>query len=80
MGNMYLTGHGIPQDLEKAVQYFNVSAQMKCSSGQYWLGICYLKGWGIYQDMNAAIYWLQQAAQQNNQAAIEELQKLGYNY
>ena len=66
MGVCYLNGHGVIQDLKKAVEYFEISAKNGNSNSQYYLGYCYHFGKGISQDYTKAVEWYTNASDQNN--------------
>lgn len=61
IGEYYLDGTGVEQDEEKAVYWFEKSAQKGCSLAMFHLGECYYKGRGVRADTIKAIDWLKKA-------------------
>jgi TPR repeat protein len=58
---MYYTGQGVPQDFEKAAEWFRKAATGGSPEGQYCLGKLYYHGQGVTQDFAAAAKWLTDA-------------------
>lgn len=59
---MYLIGLGIESDLQKALDYFELSASQGNENAQYALELMYSNGWGVKQvDEKAAAYRAQRA-------------------
>lgn len=58
---MYYTGQGVPQDFEKAAEWFGKAANGGSPEGQYCLGKLYYHGQGVPQDFAAAAKWLTEA-------------------
>lgn len=58
---MYYTGQGVPQDYEKAADWFRKSASGGSPEGQYCLGKLYYHGQGVPQDFGEAGKWLTDA-------------------
>ena len=63
-GLSYYRGEDVPQDREKAVQYFRKSAELGYDKGQNWLGICYQTGQGVPKDSEEAVKWFCKSAEQ----------------
>lgn len=57
VGEMYLHGKGVKQDLAKAKEWFEKAARGKCALAQYALGRMYLFGEGVEQDLEQARKW-----------------------
>lgn len=69
LGKFYLTGNGIPKNIEKAVNYLTASAQQRNPYAQYALGKLYLTGQDVPRDQEQAGYWLTRSAAQGNEYA-----------
>lgn len=65
MGNIYLKGEGVKQDLTEAFWWFHKSAVQNYVNSQHMIGVFYLRGWGRRSNTMQAIIWLQKAADQN---------------
>ena len=64
IGVCYYNGDGMPQDYEKAVEWFTKAAKQNDAAGQYNLGYCYYKGKGLSRDYDKAFYLYSKAANQ----------------
>jgi len=62
----YENGNGVEMDLEKAVQWYQKSAEGGDSSAQYNLAICYERGEGVEIDLEKAVQWYQKSAEAGN--------------
>ena len=69
VGICYMTGNGIKQDYEKAVEWYRKSAEQGNAEAQTCLGLCYGMGNGVQKDLSQAIKWWRKAANQNNAQA-----------
>ena len=65
MGNLYLKGEGVKQDLSRAFWWFLKSAVQNYVNSQHMIGAFYLRGWGRRSNTTHAISWLQKAVDQN---------------
>ena len=73
MGEQPLPGiHGVPEDIPKAVQWFQKAASMGHAKSQYSLACCYLLGKVPY-DEDEGLKWLNLAAEQGNYSAVSFL-------
>lgn len=73
LGFMYATGHGVPQNCERAVGWDQHAAEQGDATAQYLLGLMYDKGQGVPQDSILAHKWLILAAGQGHRAATRIL-------
>lgn len=64
-GMRYLTGHGLPQNNEKAFYWLNVAAHQGNPFAQNQLGYLYSAGIGVKSDPVQALKWYQKAADQD---------------
>lgn len=64
LGGMYAEGNGVPQDLEKAIQWTRKSADQKHAMAQFNLAGAYVAGLGVSQDQAEAAQWMRKAAEQ----------------
>jgi len=62
LGFMYATGRGVPQNFERAVDWYRRAAEQGDPTAQYLLGLMYDKGQGVPQDAILAHKWLILAA------------------
>jgi TPR repeat protein len=62
LGFMYATGRGVPQNFERAVDWYHRAAEQGDPTAQYLLGLMYDKGQGVQQDWILAHKWLILAA------------------
>lgn len=76
-GVLYLKGARIPQDVSKAVEYLDKSAQASNVSAQKILAKEYMAGTSIPQDLKQAFDWFQKAAYSGD---IESMHNLGVMY
>jgi TPR repeat protein len=64
LGQLYLKGHGVPQDYVLARQWFEKAAVQGQAAAQYNLGLLYDSGQGVPQDYLQARQWYAKAAVQ----------------
>jgi uncharacterized protein len=62
LGFMYENGRGVPQNFERAVEWYRRAAAQGDPTAQYLLGLMYDKGHGVQQDWVLAHKWLILAA------------------
>lgn len=77
LGKLYLSGDGIPKDVERAVEHLTASAKLGNQYAQYALGKLYLMGRDIPRDEEAARKWLTASAEQGNRYAQFFLERIG---
>lgn len=63
IGTMFLDGHGVKQDYQKAVSLFKFAAELDYPSAAHNLGYMYDNGEGIMKDEIEAVKWYQKAAE-----------------
>ena len=73
IGYMYEQGLGVKKDINKAINFYILSANDGYSVAQNTLGNAYLKGIGVKKDIKTAIRYYQLSAQQKNKNAIKAL-------
>ena len=76
LGDRYLQGLGVPQDYERAVNWYRRAAEDGCVVAQVALGDCYARGEGVLQDRVRAAEWYVKAAEKRYTPAIHRLDKL----
>jgi len=69
-------GLGVSKNYEKAVEWYNKSAEQGNMQAQYNLGIMYEDGIGVPQSNEKAMEWYRKAAAQGYSEAKEALQRL----
>jgi TPR repeat protein len=65
IGQMYLDGHGVPQDPVQAAIWLEKAASGGNARARAQIGALYATGTGVPQDEMKASYWLLKAANQN---------------
>ncbi len=65
IGQMYLDGHGVPQDPAQAALWLEKAANGGNARARAQIGALYATGTGVPQDEMKASYWLLKAANQN---------------
>lgn len=74
LGEMYLKGEGVAQDLVQAVAWVTKAADNGSTDAMRLLALNYQKGgMGLAADLEQARYWLQQAADHGDQWAQQQL-------
>jgi len=78
LGVMYEKGQGVDQSYEKAKEYYEASSSplQGHANSQSTLGFLYCSGEGVEQSFETARKWLLKAAEQGQEEAIINLQKL----
>ena len=77
IGDLYFYGMFVDQNYDKAISWYEKSANMNDDRGQYNLALCYEFGYGTIKDLNKAISWYEKSAKNNNTDAEYTL---GYLY
>jgi TPR repeat protein len=77
LGQMYAFGEGVPKDDAAAVDWDRKSADAGHAEGMLGLGFMYENGRGVPKDLQTAIEWYRKSANLGNQAAQENLRRLG---
>lgn len=62
LGEIYYTGDGVPENLEKALKLFTQAAEQDLPEAQYSLGYMYDKGIGVTVDKQKSVRWYEAAA------------------
>lgn len=63
LGRCYKFGYGVPQNYEKAFEYYKKSAELGYRGAAYYLGCFYAIGDGVEQDYKEAAKWFARAAE-----------------
>ena len=69
-------GDGVPQDDQKALQYFMLAANQGGAVAQYHTVICFRDGQGTHQNSQQAVKYFERSACQNYQEAKNALSLL----
>ncbi|KAF9925376.1 hypothetical protein FBU30_004815 [Linnemannia zychae] len=69
LGDMYLNGHGVQRDYQKAMDWFLKAANGGDAVGQRKVGVLYGSGWGVEQNYQTSMEWYLKAAAQGNAQA-----------
>jgi TPR repeat protein len=64
MGRAYEDGKGVPQDDDRAAEWFRKSAEQGNAQAQNSMGVMYAQGRGVQGDREEAIRWYRKAAKQ----------------
>lgn len=74
LGHIYEDGFLVPQDIDKAIEYYKIAVEQDHPKAQYNLGRLLIEGlFGAPKDEKLAIDLLERAAQQGNLDAMEDL-------
>ena len=73
LGEMYNYGLRVPQDYQKAVEWYQKAAEQGYADAQYMLGFMYHHGQGVPQDYQKAVKWFKKVADQGVAAAQNNL-------
>jgi len=57
LGRMYDKGLGVPQDYNKAIEWYLKAATQKDPAAQYYLGLKYANGHGVAENLKQAYVW-----------------------
>ncbi|MEC7800880.1 MAG: SEL1-like repeat protein [Verrucomicrobiota bacterium] len=76
LGMAYLSGDGVPEDKEKAVQWLRVAEGQNFSEAQFTLGVLLIEGQeGVEKNTNEGLEFLRKAATNKHQLAKQYLEK-----
>ena len=78
-GFAYSTGRGVEQNDESAFDWFMKAAEKGDESAQCNVGVLYEKGYGREIDLVQAMHWYQKSAAQENQGAMDAVERLNRN-
>ena len=73
LGILYLTGRGVPTDLNEALKWLQKAADQGDAVAQTDIGFMYENGQGVPKDYSQAIEWYQKAAKQGNHVAQTDI-------
>lgn len=73
LGQMYLSGNGIKQDVRRAVALYKTAADQGYAPAQHEMGVFYEKGTVVPRNVTAAFDWYRKAAEQGNANAQNNL-------
>lgn len=76
LGQQYYRGEGVERNLTYAADLFFLTATTGDADGQWATGLCFAHGEGRQQDVIEGCAWLLLAANQNHEAARQELEQL----
>jgi len=77
IANMYHLGMGVPRDMKKAFEFYQIAAELGNTDAQVDLGDMYYYGKETAQTYEKANYWYEKAAKNGNATAQ---MNLGYAY
>lgn len=69
LGFEYLSGQGVPRNLQKAAKWLRRAAEQGSATAQYDLGLLYYNGQGVPKNYAKALQWYTKAAAQGNDFA-----------
>ncbi|MXX34350.1 MAG: sel1 repeat family protein [Gemmatimonadetes bacterium] len=64
LGDMYLSGDGVPEDDSEAVRWYRAAAGQGYARAQFNLGLMYANGQGVSENDAEAVRWYRVAAEQ----------------
>lgn len=73
IGNRYMEGHGVQENLAEAAKWYEQSAEKGFAPALYRMGNFNEKGLGMPRNLTKAIDWYQLAAKQGNASAMHNL-------
>lgn len=76
LATYYYMGIGVPQDIQKAIYYYTLSANNEFGEAMYYLGLAYENGEGVAFDINKAIEWYKKAAATGHAGAGNNLSRI----
>ncbi len=76
LGSRYAGGRGVPENPERAADWFRRAAEHDMASAGYMLGLIYGSGKGLPKDLDLAAHWHRQAAEHGNHYAQQVLARL----
>jgi len=79
LGRAYEDGKGVPQDNDRAVEWFRKSAEQGNAQAQNSLGVMYAQGRGVQRDRAEAVRWYRKAAKQGLPEALYNVAIAYYN-
>jgi TPR repeat protein len=79
LGYMYDKGRGVKQSDTEAASWYRKAAEQGYKDAQLNLALKYQKGQGVKQSSTEAEKWFRKAAKQGDEAAKNELKKMGLN-
>ena len=72
VGEAYFAGCGVPEDREKAVEWYGRAAAAGDADAQASMGLCRLRGFGCEKNVVAAANWFSLAAAQEHPAGMND--------
>ena len=80
LADCFLRGEwGVPQDISKAIQLWEVAFELGSPAASYNLGVAYLKGDGVEKDVSRAFEYFAFAAQGGHDVATKLIHAVGSN-
>jgi uncharacterized protein len=76
LGNIYYSGHGVPQDYAEAKRWYEIAAAAGNSNAMIGLGDLYRDGRGVTKSVADARAWYQKAAAAGSPQAQSRLSAL----
>jgi hypothetical protein len=71
-----ISQYNMDQSYERAAEYYEAAARQGMPEAQHNLGLLYATGQGVEQSFESARKWMMKAAEQGDEDAINELQRL----
>lgn len=76
LGLLYDNGEGIPENPEKAYEYYRKAADKGLAAAEFNVAYCLESGRGVPQDLASAVTWYRSAAAKGNSSAAKRLKEL----
>src|ERR1043166_5750350 len=73
LGMAYEGGHGVPQDYDKAMEFYLAASKQKYSRAEYNVGLLIYNGKGVQRDFATARSWFEIAAAHGSPDAMAGL-------
>ena len=75
LGYFYSKGKYVEQDVERAVEWYRLAAELNNAQAQCNLALCYMNGKGISKNVDFGVYWLERAVTNGSIMAMYNLGK-----
>jgi TPR repeat protein len=73
LGNIYLNGWCVDEDLHKALDYARRAASLGDAGGEVLLGYLYANGQGVAKNYDRALYWFRMSLEKGHSMAANNL-------
>jgi TPR repeat protein len=75
IGDLYEDGHGVSQDYEEAMKWFQKAADLGNAAAMYNIAILYEEGRGVKKDAQEAARWMESALRAGSEVARKQMRE-----